>query len=97
MFNDEQPNGESSDSCSDTDNADRKWSKGDFGSLMPALVRLSMIGWFIAISIVAGAFAGWWLDKLLNSSPLLLVLGILTGIAVAMAGMIRMIDDASKN
>ena len=65
-------------------------------SIIPVLARLTMIGWFVGVSIAGGALLGWWLDGRLGSAPLLLVVGILLGIAVALIGMMRMLVDFGK-
>lgn len=62
-------------------------------SVAPVLARLSIIGWFVAVSISGGAILGWWLDGLFGISPFLLVCGILLGVAVAMVGMVRMLSS----
>ncbi len=61
-------------------------------SIAPALARLSIIGWYVALSISGGAILGWWLDGIIGSKPLLLVCGVLLGVAVAMVGMVRMLN-----
>jgi F0F1-type ATP synthase assembly protein I len=48
------------------------------------------IGWYLAISIVAGTFGGAWLDGLVGSSPVFLLLGLLLGVIVAFYGTYRM-------
>ncbi len=65
-------------------------------SIIPVLARLTMIGWFVGVSIAGGALLGWWLDGRLGSAPLLLVVGILLGVAIALAGMMRMLFDFGK-
>ena len=65
-------------------------------SIIPVLARLTMIGWFVGVSIAGGALLGWWLDGLIGSAPLLLVVGILLGIAVALVGMMRMLSQIGK-
>ena len=65
-------------------------------SIIPVLARLTMIGWFVGVSIAGGALLGWWLDGRLGSAPLLLVVGILLGIALALIGMMRMLFDFGK-
>ena len=65
-------------------------------SIIPVLARLTMIGWFVGVSIAGGALLGWWLDGRLGSAPLLLVVGILLGIALALIGMMRMLVDFGK-
>lgn len=65
-------------------------------SIVPTLARLSMIGWFVGVSIAGGALLGWWLDGLVGSEPLLLIVGILLGVAVALVGMMRMLTDFGR-
>ena len=65
--------------------------------VIPTLARLTMIGWLVGVSIAAGALVGWWLDGLIGSAPLLLIIGILLGIAVALVGMMRMLSDFGKS
>ena len=65
-------------------------------SIIPVLARLTMIGWFVGVSIAGGALLGWWLDGRLGSAPLLLVVGILLGVALALIGMMRMLFDFGK-
>ncbi len=65
-------------------------------SMAPTLARLSIIGWFVALSISGGAILGWWLDGIIGSKPLLLVCGVLLGVAVAMVGMVRMLNSLSN-
>ena len=65
-------------------------------SIIPVLARLTMIGWFVGVSIAGGALLGWWLDGRLGSAPLLLVVGILLGVALALIGMMRMLVDFGK-
>lgn len=60
--------------------------------LAPTLARLTMIGWFVAASIAVGSIAGWWLDGRFGTAPMLLVGGLLVGVAVALAGMVRMLQ-----
>ena len=65
-------------------------------SIIPVLARLTMIGWFVGISIAGGALLGWWLDDLIGSAPLLLIIGTLLGVAVALLGMMKMLSDIGK-
>ncbi len=64
--------------------------------VIPTLARLTMIGWFVGVSIAGGALLGWWLDGMVGSRPLLLIVGILLGIAVALVGMMRMLTDLGR-
>ena len=65
--------------------------------VIPTLARLTMIGWFVGVSIAGGALLGWWLDGVIDSAPLLLIVGVLLGIAVALVGMMRMLSDLGNS
>ena len=60
------------------------------GYLAVAL-RLIGVGWFVAICIGGGALAGVWLDGRLGSGPILTIVGLCVGIALAVIGMYRML------
>ena len=55
------------------------------------VLRLTGIGWYVAACIGGGALGGWWLDGKTGWSPLLTLLGLGLGIAVALVGMMRML------
>ena len=55
------------------------------------ILRLTGIGWYVAACIGGGALGGWWLDGRTGLSPLLTLLGLGLGIAVALVGMMRML------
>lgn len=55
------------------------------------VLRLTGIGWYVAVCIGGGSLGGWWLDGRTGWSPLLTLLGLGLGIAVAMVGMMRML------
>ena len=54
-------------------------------------LRLLGIGWYVAVCIGGGTYGGFLLDRQLGWSPLLTLLGLGLGIAVAVIGMVRMI------
>ena len=56
-----------------------------------AALRLVAMGWFIGICIVLGIGGGLWLDSKFDASPILVIVGLLLGIAVAFYGVYRMI------
>lgn len=62
------------------------------GSKMATVLRLVGIGWYVAICIGGGAAAGLWLDQKVELAPLLTLLGLGIGIALAMIGMFRMLS-----
>jgi F0F1-type ATP synthase assembly protein I len=54
---------------------------------IPAL-RLTGIGFYIAICIVGGTLVGWWLG---DKKPLFMIIGLVVGLIVAVYGVYRMI------
>jgi len=57
------------------------------------LGRLMGVGWAVALSIAGGAGGGFWLDSRFDTSPVLTLVGLATGIVVAFAGMIRILNS----
>ena len=55
------------------------------------VLRLLGIGWYVAVCIGGGAYGGFLLDRHFGLSPLLTLLGLGLGMAVAVVGMVRMI------
>jgi F0F1-type ATP synthase assembly protein I len=56
-----------------------------------AALRLVGVGFFIGGSIVLGVFAGLWLDSKLNTSPVLVIVGLVLGIVIAFYGVYQML------
>ena len=56
-----------------------------------AALRLIGVGFFIGGSILLGVGAGLWLDSRLNTSPILVIVGLILGIVVAFYGVYRML------
>jgi len=54
-------------------------------------MRLVGVGFFISTSIIGGVVVGLWLDSKFNTEPLLVVIGLLLGIAVAFYGVYEML------
>ena len=48
-----------------------------------AAFRVLGIGWFVAIAILLGVLGGLWLDDRLGTGPIFLIIGIISGLAVA--------------
>ena len=48
------------------------------------------LGWYMALAILAGTFAGLYLDKWAGTKPLFLLLGLLLGVLLAFYGTYRM-------
>ncbi len=55
------------------------------------------IGIEIALSIVIGLGIGWWLDQKLNTTPIFLILGIVSGIGSAIKAVIRIVKIDCNN
>lgn len=56
-----------------------------------AALRLVGVGFFIGGSIVLGVVAGLWLDRKFNTEPVLVIVGLVLGIAVAFLGVYQML------
>jgi F0F1-type ATP synthase assembly protein I len=64
-------------------------------------LRLLGIGWFVALCIVGGVVGGLLLDDLFETGPILTLVGLGVGLAIAVAGMYRMLmavlsDDGDR-
>ena len=55
-------------------------------------LRLTGLGWYIAICMVLGVLGGIGLDNLLGTKPLFILLGTLLGNAVAFWGLYKMVQ-----
>ena len=60
------------------------------------LARISGIGWYVVGSIGLGLAVGWWLDRQFETEPVLLLIGLLLGIVMAFAGMIRLLSAVGR-
>ena len=56
-----------------------------------AALRLIGVGFFIGVSIVLGVVAGLWFDNRFDTGPVLAIIGLLLGIAVAFYGVFQML------
>ena len=61
-------------------------------SLWVLAVRLTGLGWYVALCIVFGIVGGLALDGLLETKPLFMLLGILLGSVVAFWGLYKMVQ-----
>ena len=55
-------------------------------------VRLTGLGWYVALCIVFGVVGGLALDGLLETKPLFMLLGIVLGSVVAFWGLYKMVQ-----
>ncbi len=56
-----------------------------------AAARLVGVGWFIGICIILGVAGGLWLDDKFNTTPVLVIVGLILGVIIAFYGVYRMI------
>jgi ATP synthase protein I len=56
-----------------------------------AALRFIGVGWFVAISILLGVWGGLWLDAKLGTAPIMVLVGLFLGLAVAFYGVYRML------
>ncbi|MEX2080269.1 MAG: AtpZ/AtpI family protein [Dehalococcoidia bacterium] len=61
------------------------------GSWAASAAYLTGIGWFFATCIVLGVLAGRWADSATGLEPVFTLVGILIGLAAALAGGFRML------
>ncbi len=54
-------------------------------------LRLVGVGFFVGGSILLGALGGLWLDRKLNTEPILVIAGLFLGLAVAGYGVYQML------
>ena len=64
---------------------------------MGTVLRLLGIGWFVALCLLGGVFGGLWLDGRLGTSPLMTMIGLGGGLAVAGIGTYRMLMAVVAN
>lgn len=67
------------------------------GAKWVAALRLLGVGFFIGGAIVAGVLGGFWLDNHLGTRPILTLVGLLVGLAVAFIGVYEMLLPLLRN
>jgi ATP synthase protein I len=68
---------------------------GDQGT-WKALGELSSIGFALVIATVIGLVGGYYADRLLGTSPWLLLLGLALGIAAGFVNLFRSVNRADR-
>jgi len=63
---------------------------------LPPTVRLSGLGFYLALCIVGGVFGGVQLDGLLNTGRLFAVLGLFAGLALGLGGSVVLLLEVLK-
>ena len=54
-------------------------------------LRLTGLGWYVAVCIVIGVAGGAWLDRLVGTKVLFLLIGAVVGTTIAFWGLYKMI------
>ena len=54
-------------------------------------LRLVGVGWYVGLCIILGVVGGLWLDDRFNTGPILVIVGLVLGVAIAFYGVYRMI------
>ena len=60
-------------------------------SALGLILRLTGIGWYVAVCIAGGALLGYWADGRFDTRPALTIVGLVVGVVVAFSGMISML------
>jgi ATP synthase protein I len=79
------------DSESRRDEAQRQKEIADRKAALSWLGTLGILGWSVAIPILIGIVLGRWLDSLLGTGPILMIVFLLAGIALGCGGAWRWI------
>jgi F0F1-type ATP synthase assembly protein I len=56
-----------------------------------AALRFIGIGWYLGCCIILGILGGLWLDTKFDTSPVLVIFGLILGLTVAFYGIYRML------
>lgn len=70
--------------------------KKETGQTVRELAYFASLGMSVALSIVIGLAAGYWLDKAFDTKPVLLLIGLALGIAAGFSNIIRAGKKGSK-
>ncbi|MFC2038772.1 AtpZ/AtpI family protein [Chloroflexota bacterium] len=60
-------------------------------------MRFIGVGWYVGSCIILGVLGGLWLDNKFNTSPFLILAGLLFGLGIAFYGMYRMLLPIMRN
>ena len=54
-------------------------------------LKLTGLGWYVALCILAGVILGIWIDRIYNTAPIVTVVGTVLGSTLAFWGLYRMV------
>lgn len=64
---------------------------------LPPTIRLTGIGFYVALCIVGGVFGGVQLDRALDTGRLFAVLGLVLGLGLGLGGGFMLLMEAIKS
>ena len=69
---------------------DDQWLKNS-----AVFLRFIGIGWYISGSITGATIGGWFIDRWLDTQPILTITGVVLGVLVGLTGMFKMLGSVS--
>jgi len=66
-------------------------------SVWQAVVVASQVGFVMAAAVAIGLFAGWYIDSILNTSPVFTAIGALVGFAGGIYSCLQLIREIQRN
>ena len=54
-------------------------------------LKLTGLGWYVALCVLVGVILGIWLDRIYNTAPIATVVGTVLGSTLAFWGLYRMV------
>lgn len=62
-----------------------------------AVVIASQLGFVLAAAVAIGLFAGWYLDSIMHTSPVFIIIGALVGMAAGVYSCAQIARDFLRN
>jgi len=66
-------------------------------STWQALIVASQLGFVLAAGVATGLIVGWYLDSVLNTSPVFTVIGALAGMIAGLISCVQIARAAQRN
>ena len=60
-------------------------------------LRLTGLGWYVAVCVLVGVLGGVWLDRKLGTTPLFILLGTVVGTFAAFYGIYKLVAPLMGN
>lgn len=62
-----------------------------------AVIVASQLGFVLAAAVAIGLLAGWYLDSLMHTSPVFMIIGALVGLAGGVYSCIQIVQDTMRD